>query len=315
MEQIQKIKFLLEKKPTILLVGEKTEILRKLLDHLLLKEFGEKKDLMIIESPEEKVNDFKFYLQKTELGIVVVKDEVKKFNDFLEFLKDLPPKTNLVFNFEEKNLKRLKDLINLHMLSFGIEEKADVFVSNLKFNSGMNFKISFGGATVPFWLEGVFGKEYIFSLLGVVCCAILFGINLVEISQHFKDFEGVSGKKRLMEGISGSFLLDDSASFEFKEQKESLEILKEIHWAKRKICVLDSSFEKEIIDMATKIADLIFIFGDENLTEKEKILIFDKIEAGTEKLKEILRENDLVLILGSQKFNFEYLLDNLRKIW
>jgi len=313
MEQIQRIKFLIEKKPTILVVGKKTQILKKFLEHLILKELESKKNAMVVECPEEKIENFKFYLQKTELGILSLND-VENFEGLLEFLKELPPKTNLIFNFEEKKLRKLKDFVNLHSLSFGMDEKADVFISNLKFNFGMNLKISFAGATVPFWLEGVFGKEYIFGLLNAVCCGILFGMNLVEISQRFKDFEGLPGKKRLLEGIAGSFLIDDSGSFALEEQKEALEIFSEIHWAKRKICVLDASAEKEIFVRTSKYSDLIFAIGETNLNE-EKILIFDKIEKGAEKLKEILKENDLVLILGSQKINFEYLLDKIRKIW
>jgi|GEM_PF-2316033 len=316
MEQIQRIKFLIEKKPTIVLVGEKTEILRKFIEHLIFKELGQKKDIIILEGSEEKLQDFKFYLQKTEFGVIILKDEVKNFEGLLNFLKDLPPKINLIFNFEEKKLRKLKDLINLHSLSFGTDEKADVFVSSLKFNFGMNFKISFGGATVPFWLEGVFGREYILSLLASVSFGVLYGINLVEISQYFKEFEAVPGKKRLIEGMSGSFLFDDSKSFETKEQKEALEILKEIQWAKRKICVLDGEIEEEILELVLKNCDLIFLFGKNyTLEEKEKILFFDKIEDGIEKLKETLRENDLVLILGSQKMNLDSLIDNIRKIW
>ncbi len=316
MEQIQRIKFLIEKNPTIVLVGKKTEILKNFIEHLILKKLGQKREIMILETSEEKIENFKFYLQKTKFGILILKEAPENFDKFLSFLKELPPKINLVFNFEEKKLRKLKDLVNLHSLSFGMEEKADVFLSSLKFNFGMNIKISFGGAIVPFWLEKIFGREYILNLLATVSCGILLGINLVEISQIFKDFEGKPGKKRLIEGISGSFILDDSKSFEIEEKREALEILKEIPWTKRKICVLDDEFSQEIFDLALKVCDLVFVFGEKDSVEmKEKILFFDKIEKGIEKLREMLKENDLILILGSQKINFEILIDEIRKIW
>jgi UDP-N-acetylmuramyl pentapeptide synthase len=316
MEQIQRIKFLVKKNPIVVLIGKKTEILRRFIEYLILKESGQKKDIIILECPEEKLQDFKFYLQRTEFGVIILKDEVKNFDELLNFLKELPPKINLIFNFEEKKQRKLKDLVNLHSLSFGMDENADIFISSLKLNFGMNIKISFGGSIVPFWLEGVFGKEYILSLLASVAFGVLNEMNLVEISQYLKDFTGVPGKKRLIEGISGSFLLDDSKSFEETEQKEALEILKEIQWAKRKICILDGEINQEIFVLALKICDLIFLFDEKFVfEEREKLLFFDKIENGMEKLKKTLKENDLVLILGSQKINFEPLIDNIRKIW
>jgi UDP-N-acetylmuramyl pentapeptide synthase len=316
MEKIQKIKFLIKRSPTIVLVGENTKILKKFIQHLIFKKLLPT-NIMIFETPEEKIEPVKFYLKKTDFGVIILKDEIKDFERLLNFLKDLPPKTYFVFNFEEKKLKKLKDSVNLHSLSFGLSKEADVFLSNLKFNSGMNLKISFGGSTIPFWLEKIFGKEYILSLLATICFGILYGINLIEISKAFRDFEGVPGKKRLIEGISGSFILDDSKSFDEKEQKESLEILNEIQWPKRKICVLDDCSREEILKKALKICDLAFVFGKKESfqTMEKKLYFFESIKKGTNELKKILKENDLVLILGSRKKEFEDLVDEIRKIW
>jgi UDP-N-acetylmuramyl pentapeptide synthase len=316
MEKIQKMKFLIKKTPTIVLVGENTKILRKFIEHLISKKLLPT-DIMIFETSEEKIENVKFYLKKTDFGVIILKDEIKDFEKFLNFLRELPPKTYLVFNFEEKRLRKLKDLVNLHSLSFGLSEEADVFLSNLKFNFGMNLKISFGGSIIPFWLEKIFGKEYILSLLATICFGILYGINLIEISKAFKDFEGVPGKKRMIEGISGSFILDDSKAFGEKEHKESLEILNEIQWAKRKICVLDDCLREKILEKALKICDLVFVFGKKESFQKmeKKLYFFESIKEGAEELKKILKENDLILVLGSEKKGLGDLVDEIRKIW
>jgi UDP-N-acetylmuramyl pentapeptide synthase len=316
MEKIQKIKFLIKKAPTIVLVGENTEILRKFIEHLISKKLLPN-NVMIFETSEEKIETVKFYLKKTDLGVIILKDEIKDSEKFLNFLKDLPPKTYLIFNFEEKRLKKIKDSVNFHSLSFGLSKEADVFLSNLKFNFGMNLKISFGGSVIPFWLEKIFGKEYILSLLATICFGILYGINLIEISKAFKDFEGVPGKKRVIEGISGSFILDDSKTLDEKDQKESLEILNEIQWAKRKICVLDDCSREEILEKALKICDLVFVFEKKESFQKmeRKVYFFESIKEGVEELKKILKENDLLLVLGSEKKELRDLVDEIRKIW
>jgi len=75
------------------------------------------------------------------------------------------------------------------ILSFGFDEKNDVFASDIKINGGINFKVNHKGSFVPFWTassgEADF-KEQILPVLPAVCVGTFLGLNLVEISQSLK---------------------------------------------------------------------------------------------------------------------------------
>jgi len=73
--------------------------------------------------------------------------------------------------------------------------RAELQVSDIKMNGeGINFKVSYRGSVVPFWLAGEPGitaekaKSKIQEALAVVAMGLTIDLNLVEISQALKDF-------------------------------------------------------------------------------------------------------------------------------
>lgn len=73
--------------------------------------------------------------------------------------------------------------------------RAELQVSDIKMNGqGINFKVSYRGSVVPFWLVGEPGitaekaKSKIQEALVVVAMGLAIDSNLVEISQALKNF-------------------------------------------------------------------------------------------------------------------------------
>ena len=91
---------------------------------------------------------------------------------------------------------------------------------------------------MPVWLEGIFGKEQIYSALAAVCVGEILDLNLVEISQALKDYNSLPGKMRLIDGINNSRILDDSEGATIFSMIEAVEILGKLQGYKRKIAVL-----------------------------------------------------------------------------
>jgi UDP-N-acetylmuramoyl-tripeptide--D-alanyl-D-alanine ligase len=187
---------------------------------------------------------------------------------------------------------------------------------------------------VPFWLEGVFGKEQIYSALTAVAVGKILGMNLVEISQNLKDYKSLPGKMRLIEGINGSFILDDAESATVFSMSEALEILGKIPGFFRKIAVLGDvvgigkytiEAHEAIGERVAKNADVLFTFGErakfiakgafEKGMEESKIFSFERVEDGIERLKEEIRKGDLVLVDGSKEMRMSKIVDSIRKIW
>lgn len=252
-----------------------------------------------------------------------------------ELAKILPPKSWLVLNYDDETVREIDDITNLKTFTFGFSERANFWVSNIKLNRGTNFKVNYKGSVVPFWLEGIFGKEQIYGALAAVAVGIIFGKNLVEISQALREYKTQPGKMRLLEGIKGSFILDDAESATVSSMIEAIEILGDLSGFKRKIAVLGDIVGVGEYTIAAHLTigekvvqkkiDLLFTFGPrakfiakgamEKGMSSFQIFSFDKIEDGIEKLKEIVRAGDLILIDGSKEMKMSEIVDKLRKIW
>ncbi len=80
----------------------------------------------------------------------------------------------------------------------------------MRINGETNFKINYKGYVVPVWLDKIFGKEQVYAALTAAVAGLIYEMNLVEISQALKKYQGLPGKMRLIEGIKRSFILDNS---------------------------------------------------------------------------------------------------------
>ena len=341
MNLINKIKFLWKKPKVIIVAGEgrvcTAEAIRKVLKQ-------DKNKILVIETELQKINDFKFLVKKSSLPILVVthigdipfdKDFFagprEKTKEIIKLAKILPAQGFLILNFDDETAREIKTETIAHSLTFGFQGGADFRASDIKLNTGVNFKINYKGNIVPVWLEKLFGKEQIYSVLAAASCGVIFDLNLVEISQALKVYQGLPGKMRLIKGIKNSWVLDDSKSAAVFSMTEALEILGKIQGIKRKIAVLGDILgigkytieaHESIGERVAKSADLLFTFGSrakfiaqgahtKGMT-LEKIFQFDTIEEGKIRLQDEIKEGDLILIDGSKEMEMEKIVKEIK---
>ena len=272
--------------------------------------------------------------------------EREKTKEILSLSKILPASNYLVLNFDDETVREIGDLTNLKTLTFGFQERADLRASDIKINGwdasfageagkpvlGTNFKINYKGNIVPVWLERLFGKEQIYSALAGVGIGIIFDLNLVEISQALKNYQSLPGRMRLIAGIKNSQILDDSATSTTFSMVEAVEILGKIHSSElyRRIAVLGDvvgigkytiEAHEAIGEKVANNADLLFTIGQrarfiaEGAKNKgmaiDKIFQFDTIDDGKLKLKDEIKEGDLILVDGSKEMKMGEVVDFL----
>jgi len=341
-----KIIFYFKKPSLVLVAGEGRVLAKKMISHVL-KEQIEQKKVLVFETEGREIEKYLFFLLNAKTGILVVTHlgeilpdknfiigEIEKREKILDLAKKLPAQNHLVLNYDDETVREIDDYTNLKTFTFGFDEKADFFVSDIKFNHGMNFKINHRGSCVPFWLERIFGKEQIYSALAATAVATLFDLNLVEISQALREFPPQPGKMRLLEGMNDSWILDDSESATVYSMVEAIEILGKLEGFKRKIAVLGDivgvgkytiEAHEAIGEKVAKNCDLLFTIGSrakfiakgafERGMGSEKIFEFDELKSGVDKLKEEIKENDLVLVDGSKEMKMSEVVNAIRKIW
>lgn len=260
--------------------------------------------------------------------------EREKSKEIRKVARSLPAQGHLILNFDDETAREIKDETNLKETTFGFQEEADFRATDVNLNGGTNFKINYHGNVVPVWLEKVFGKEQVYSALASAAVGVIFGLNLVEISQALKDYQSLPGKMKLIKGIKKTWILDDSASASVFSMVEAVEILGKLQVKGRKIAVLGDvsgigkytiEAHEAIGEKAAKAADLLFTFGPkakfiaQGAQNKglalEKIFQFDTVDQGKRKLQKIIKEGDLVLVDGSKEMEMAKVVKEIKALW
>ncbi len=311
---------------------------------IIEKVLGKKRDILVEKIDFKKEKKVEKFVSLSQLPILILthigeiphdKDffagEREKTKEIRKYAKKLPPFGYLILNYDDETIREIRDETNLREITFGFANLADFKATDIKINSGTNFKLNFENKILPIWLENLFGKEYIFAVLATCALCKVLNLNLIEITQSLKGYKGRPGKMRLICGIKNSKIFDNSKIEGIFSIMEALEIFKKISLFKRKIAVLGDivglgKYTIEIHQMLgeklKECCDLLFTFGQrakfvaKGAFEKglplEKIFQFDTIKEGIEKLKNEIRENDLILVLGSKEMKMESVVEKIK---
>ncbi len=196
MNPLEKINFLLRRPKIIIVTNNGQEVTKAVIYQVLEKYFKKDKDFLVFDSDLINPLDFdkfKFLVKHSSLPVLVATHTAEIPQDKIlfagntdktikirELVISLSPQGYLALNSDDETVKDLK--IN-NSLTFGLSEKADIQASDIKVNGGTNFKIIYKGNIVPFWLGEIAAKEQIYATLAAASVGLIFGLNLVEISQ------------------------------------------------------------------------------------------------------------------------------------
>jgi len=339
---ISKIKILFQKPKVVVVVGNGRQTTREAIFQVLNQHFKVGKEVLIFETNLESFDEIKFLIANSSLPVLVIThfgdippDKVffagERGDEKIRALsKAMPARGYLVLNFDDETVREIKDETNLKETTFGFQENADFRATDIKLDTGTNFKVNYRGNIVPIWLDGLFGKEQIYAALATASVGSIFNLNLVAISQALKKYQSLPGKMRVIEGIKHSRILDDSQSATVSSMIEAIETLGIIPGYTRKVAVLGDVMgvgkytieaHEAIGERVAKKADLLFTFGSrakfiaQGAQNKgmplEKIFQFDIIDEGKLKLQDEIREGDLILVDGSKEMEMDKIVKEI----
>lgn len=203
---MNKFIFLLKKPSVVVVAGNGRTCASEVISRVLKQFFRAGEQILIFDVKNEEIKNFEFFLKRSPRAILVITHignipsdidffagEMEEIKEIINLAKRLPAQTNLILNFDDETVGGINDITNLNTLTFGFQEKADFRATDVKSNRGTNLKINFRGNIVPFWLEGIFGKEQIYSVLATVAVGSVLNLNLVEISQTLKNYQPQRG--------------------------------------------------------------------------------------------------------------------------
>ncbi len=285
-------------------------------------------------------------LYKPNVGVVTAVGEIPVHVEYFsspealakeksQLVRALDSSDLAVLNFDDQVVLDMKEVTNAQVRTFGFGDNASVRISNLDLSMddrgrplGVNFKLHMNGSFVPMKTDGSLGKSQAYASAAAAIVGLHFRMNLVEINDGLLRYQGTPGRLRILPGIRDTVIIDDTYNAAPAAMHMALDTLQECS-APRKVAVLGDMLElgKYSIDahraVGDKVGNLVHalvcvgekakLIADSaaNQMAQDQIFIFHTSEEAKQKVQELLKEGDLVLVKGSQGMRMEKIVEEI----
>ncbi|MDP3957544.1 MAG: UDP-N-acetylmuramoyl-tripeptide--D-alanyl-D-alanine ligase [bacterium] len=247
-----------------------------------------------------------------------------------KLVASLPEDGFAILNADDKRAEKMREKASAKTITYGFGTEAGLRVDNLLFHreakrvEGFSFKLNYNGKTIPVRLPKLVARHHIAAALAGAGVAVALKMNLVEIAEALENFEPLPGRLRLLLGKEGIILLDDTYNASPVSVVAALDVVKELV-APRKVVILGDMLElgadakpehaalaPAVIDAGTHIVVLVGEYMRALLDalriagfSRKQMFWFPDPMTALQNLKDIIREEDLILIKGSQSMRME----------
>ncbi len=320
----------------VILISVKNLIIRQ-------KDFPE---VIVLEYGIDRPGDMNYLLSiaRPQIGVVTAVGEIPVHVEFFtgpegiakekgKLVQQLPATGFAMLNRDDEYTYAMRGDTRSRVVTFGFSDKAEMRVVNFTNfldaetgYGGISFKLDYAGNVVPLKIAGTLGKTAAYASAAAAAVGLTFGMNLVKIAEALSNYQGPQGRLRIIPGIKGTTLIDDTYNAALKSMIEALQTLKAAD-PKRAIAVLGDMLEigkytmsahEEVGRLAAKCADLLVTVGMRGkiIAEaaknagmpKQRIFPFDSLDEAGLFLEEHTRKGDLILVKGSQATRMEKII-------
>lgn len=241
-----------------------------------------------------------------------------------------------ILNADDENTLKMGQHTFAEVMTFGQAEDAKINASHIIYNyqgdspDGISFKLNYEGKNIPIRLKNILAAHHVYSALAAIASGIIFKINLVDIANALETFNSPAGRMNLIKGVKGSFMIDDTYNASPMSTLSALGVLEELK-SKRKIAILGDMLELGDLTEAEhrKIgkgvfsakADIFIAVGKRMKHAVSELIAlgfpsanifqFDDYQKASEKMLQIVKEGDLILVKGSQGMRMEKVVERL----
>lgn len=245
----------------------------------------------------------------------------------------LPENAPLVISDEDQHAIRLASGLSVTLSAFGTSLDADVRIEGVRHcmkegkPCGMEAKVIVDGEEYALRTRNALGRSQIYAPAAALTLARTLGLSTKEALKGLAAYEPPAGRARIIDGVHGSILIDDTYNASPAAVEEILESLPELP-GKRRVVVLGDMLElgryskdehARIGTLAAARADVVVAVGIRaralaeaaEHTKKREVLRYDTSEEAAKQLPDVIREGDIVLIKGSQSIRTERITEAL----
>lgn len=271
-------------------------------------------------------------------GVPDIPVHVEYFNSPGEVLKEkraladhLKPGGTLILNGDEARMRMLQNSFRGTSLTYGFDQQNSyaAFGEEIAYENdvpvGMSCKIARKGSSLSLSVRGALGRPRLYAALAALAVAETIGADTEKAVAGLSAWEPPPGRVRILHGIKGAIIIDDTYNSSPTAVLAALDTLKSVK-AKRRIAILGDMLElgrysaeahKHVGERVASTATMLRTVGfraraiaqsalDSGMKEA-KIMQYEMNEAervGRE-LKGELKAGDVVLVKGSQGMRME----------
>ncbi|HVU75678.1 MAG TPA: UDP-N-acetylmuramoyl-tripeptide--D-alanyl-D-alanine ligase [Candidatus Paceibacterota bacterium] len=272
-------------------------------------------------------------------GVPEIPVHVEFFNSPEEVFKEkralaeyLKAGGKLVLNGDDERMRRLQQEFRGASVLYGTEDGTDFRATHIDIArqegrpEGVRFRAEHDGSSVPVALFGALGVPRVYAALAAIAVADCVGVDAVTASTGLRGWEAPPGRVRIIEGIKGAIIIDDTYNSSPAAALAALDTLRDAGLGRRKIAILGDMMElgryskeahRTVGERAAQCADLLITVGFRSRATAEAALdagmkdlqvrsyeLNESARAGKE-LEAELKEGDVVLVKGSQSMRME----------
>lgn len=236
----------------------------------------------------------------------------------------------VILNHDNPTVLAMQEKAHVPVLTFGFSDAATIRASHEHITykdgvpDGVTFKVDYQGKSVPIRINGVLGRHIVYTVLPAILVGAYQGMNLIEIIEAIQEYVPPPGRSRIVPGVKGTTIIDDTYNSSPDALAAALLNLKELETAGKKYAVLGDMMElgKHTIEAHSKAgreayeaADVLFAVGqrarfmaeaaEEAGMPRERIFTFDDSETAGRELQDMIKSGDTILVKGSQYMRME----------
>lgn len=258
------------------------------------------------------------------------------FEEKANLVKALRPSGMLIVNADDERVLVLRDKTKAKSITYGMNEGAMFRATNVQIAyeggvpSGMTFKLEYDGNVFPVTMRGVLGEQAVYSALASLALGTYLKLNIVDMVGRLSLHESPPGRMRVLAGLKGSVLIDDTYNSSPVAAEAAVAVLKGIKAKGKRIAVLGDMLElgkftadehKKLGKLAGGTADLLLAVGprakyivegaiESDMNEKN-VIEFDDARAAGKHLEGIIGIGDIILVKGSQGMRMERTVEEI----
>jgi UDP-N-acetylmuramoyl-tripeptide--D-alanyl-D-alanine ligase len=254
----------------------------------------------------------------------------------MKLVTAMKPNGVLIYNRDDMVIEAQLPTVLQRRVGFGRFLEADYQASNDRVvyyddrPSGVGFLVRYQGVSQEIVVNGTVGTHCVYSCTAAVAVAVELGLSFETTIKALSTLDVTSGRMRLISGLKGSQLIDDTYNSSPVACEHALETLRELKYASRKIVVLGDMLElgrfsvdehRRIGALVSEVADVLLTVGvrARGIAEgalsagmhESVIFQYDDVARAGRELQALLKLGDFVLIKASQGIRAERIVEEV----